>query len=167
MNAQSIPLAIDSASQVGAWRDFISRFPMQWFCTFTFTDSVHPERAGKLFRLFVRRLNRYLYGSHYERKGKQGIFWVLAWEYQKRGVLHFHALMGDVEDLNGRARRLDWMDRWHAFGPPAGFARIEEIENQSAVQSYVTKYVVKGGQIDLSMSLKSFAQQQLLSNPVR
>ena len=157
----------NSESTVQAWRQFLSRFPMQWFCTFTFTENVHPERAGKLFRLFIRRLNRHLYGSHCERRGIPGVFWVLASEYQRRGVLHFHALIGDVEDLNTRARRLDWMDRWHAFGPPAGFARIEAITSQDAVRSYTTKYVAKGGQIDLSASLRSFAQQQALSNPLQ
>jgi hypothetical protein len=140
---------------------------MQWFCTFTFQESVHPERAMKLFRLFIRRLNRALYGSHFERKGQQGVYWVLAWEYQKRGVLHFHALIGDVEDLNTRARRLDWMRQWEDFGSPAGFSRIEAIESQDAVRDYVTKYVAKGGQIDLSRSLKSFAQQQALSSPTQ
>lgn len=152
---------------VQAWRDFLARFPMQWFCTFTFTDSVHPERAGKLFRLLVRRLNRHLYGSHHERRGLQGVFWVLASEYQKRGVLHFHALIGDVTDLNARARRLDWMDRWLELGPPAGYARIEAIDSQDAVRAYTTKYVTKGGQIDLSASLRGFAQQQALSTPSR
>lgn len=158
---------LSSGALAQAWREFIAQFPMHWFCTFTFTDSVHPERAVKLFRLFIKRLNRALYGSHFERKGQAGVFWVLAWEYQKRGVLHFHALLGDVEDLNARARRLEWMDAWHGFGPPAGFARIEEIESQDAVRDYVTKYVTKGGQIDLSASLKSFAQQNSLSNPPR
>jgi len=150
-----------------AWREFIAPFPTQWFCTFTFTDEVHPERAVKLFRLFIRRLNRALYGSHWERKGQVGVFYVLAWEYQKRGVLHFHALVGDVEDLNARARRLDFMDMWEGFGPPAGFARIEAIDDQAAVRDYVTKYVTKGGQIDLSSSLKSCAQQQSLSIPIQ
>jgi len=140
---------------------------MQWFCTFTFTDSVHPERAAKLFRLFIRRLNRHLYGSHFERKHRQGVFWVLASEYQQRGVLHFHALIGDVEDLNARARRLEWMDRWLALGAPAGFARIEAIDTQDAVRDYVTKYVAKGGQIDLSSSLRSCGKQQPRSKPPR
>lgn len=160
-------IALTEDRLVTAWRDFLGRFPMQWFCTFTFREDVHPERAAKLFRLFIRRLNQALYGRHFERKGKVGVFWVLAWEYQKRGVLHFHALIGDVEDLNTRARRLDWMDIWEGFGAPAGFARIEAIDSQDAVRNYVTKYVVKGGQIDLSSSLKSFAQQQALSNPAR
>lgn len=149
------------------WREFIGRFPMQWFCTFTFTQAVHPERAMKLFQLFVRHLNRRLYGSHYERKGKAGVFWVLAWEYQKRGVLHFHALIGDVEDLNVRVRRLELMDVWFGFGPPAGIARIYAIESQEAVRSYVTKYVTKGGQIDVSRSLRCVAQQHALSIPAQ
>lgn len=161
----AVSLRTDSHAQ--AWREFIARFPMQWFCTFTFTEDVHPERAVKLFRLFIRRLNRSLYGSHFERKGQAGVFYVLGWEYQKRGVLHFHALLGDVEDLNARARRLDFMDVWQGFGAPAGFARIEAIESQDAVRDYVTKYVTKGGQIDLSGSLRSFAQQQALSTPPR
>ena len=164
---RSVPVVLNSDAILQAWRDFIARFPMQWFCTFTFTDSVHPERAFKLFRTLVRRVNRHLYGSHYERKGHPGIYWVLAWEYQRRGVLHFHALMGDVEDLNARLRRLDWMDQWMSLGKPAGFSRIEAIDSQDAVRKYVTKYVVKGGQIDLSSSLKSYAQQQPLSCPPR
>lgn len=48
------------------------------------------------------------------------------------------------------------MDRWSTL---AGFARIEEIKDRNAVDRYVTKYVVEGGQIDLSESLASFAQQ--------
>ena len=59
------------------------------------------------------------------------------------------------------------MDAWQGFGAPAGFARIEEIQSQHAANDYVTKYVVKGGQIDLSGSLRSFAQQRALSNPTR
>ncbi len=160
-------ICLNREAQAHAWREFIGRFPMQWFCTLTFTEDVHPERAAKLFRLFIRRLNKSLYGSHYERRGHAGVFWVLAWEYQKRGVLHFHALLGDVENLNARARRLHWMDTWHGFGAPAGYARIEEIQSQHAVNDYVTKYVTKGGQIDLSCSLRSFAQQRELSNLAR
>ena len=161
------PRLMHTEALAQAWRDFLAPFPMQWFCTLTFAEDVHPERAAKLFRLFIRRLNRQLYGSHFERRGRTGVFWVLAWEYQKRGVLHFHALIGDVEDLNCRAHRLEWMDNWEGFGEPAGYARIEAIASHDAVRDYLTKYVTKGGQIDLSPSLKSFAQQHALSSPVR
>jgi hypothetical protein len=50
--------------------------------------------------------------------------------------------MAGVQDL----RRLTWMDRWHEL---AGYARIEPIESTAAVARYVSKYVVKGGEIDL------------------
>lgn len=159
--------ALSKTSLTEAWRVLLSRYPLNWFCTFTFTEDVHPERAVKLFRLFIKRLNRDLYGSHFERRGIAGVYWVLAWEYQKRGVLHFHALIGAEQDLNTRARRFDYMKLWESFGPPAGFSRIEAIESQEAVQKYVTKYVAKDGQLDLSDSLRSFAQQQALSIPPR
>jgi hypothetical protein len=87
---------------------------------------------------------------------------VCAWEYQRRGVVHIHALLGDVGGLNVRARRLDWKDRWDTL---AGFAKVEAIRQQDSVQRYCTKYIAKGGRIDLSDSLKNFAQQQALSNP--
>jgi hypothetical protein len=146
-----------------SWVEFLSRYPMQWFCTLTFRNSVHPERAFKVFRLWVNEINRSLYGKRWVQRG-QGVYWFLAWEYQKRGVLHFHALVGDTENLNNRARRLAWMDRWFELG---GIARIEDIKNRAAIDRYVSKYVVKGGQIDSSDTLKSFAQQQSLSNPTR
>ena len=39
-----------------------------------------------------------------------------------------------------------WMDRWNEL---AGFARIEPIESPATVSRYVSKYVVKGGEIDM------------------
>ena len=82
-----------------------------------------------------------LYGHRWHKKG-EGIRWVRALEYQKRDVIHYHALMAGVQDL----RRLTWMDRWHEL---AGYARIEKIDTADAVVRYVSKYVVKGGEIDL------------------
>jgi hypothetical protein len=50
--------------------------------------------------------------------------------------------MAGVQDL----RRLTWMDRWHEL---AGYARIEPMDAADAVVQYVSKYVVKGGEIDM------------------
>jgi hypothetical protein len=49
-----------------------------------------------------------------------------ALEYQKRDVIHYHALLAGVQDL----RRLTWMDRWHEL---AGYGRIEPIESAVVV----------------------------------
>ena len=81
---------------------------------------------------------------------------MVAWERQKRDVLHLHALLGDIQDLNTSARRLSWMDYWLKL---AGFARIEPILDDVAVSRYVSKYVAKGGEIDVSPNLSSYAEQ--------
>ena len=67
-----------------------------------------------------------------------------ALELQRREVLHYHALLGGA-GLEEQ-RRLSWMDEWDEL---AGYARIEPPRGSSAVRRYVSKYVVKGGDIDL------------------
>ena len=124
-----------------AWIVLLSRWSWEWFCTFTFRDPIHPEAADKRFRLLISQANRTLYGPRWYTKN-QGIRWCRALEYQKREVIHYHALLSNIRDL----RRLFWMDRWHEL---AGYARIEQISSIQAVYRYVSKYVVKGGEIDL------------------
>jgi len=46
------------------------------------------------------------------------------------------------------------MDHWHALDELAGFARIVAVGNNEAVSNYVTKYVTKGGEVDLSGNLR-------------
>ena len=75
-------------------------------------------------------------------------------EPQRRGVIHFHALMAGVGDV----RRLGVMDEWDRI---AGFARIAEPEQHDAVAKYVSKYVVKGGEIDMGGPLVPVDDGQL------
>jgi len=125
-----------------AWAGFIARWgPWEWFATFTFEEYVHPERADKLFRLLVSQGNRTLYGPRWHRRD-QGITWVRGLEYQRRQVIHYHAILKGVRGL----RRMDWVDWWYER---AGIARIYPVRVQEAVLRYVSKYVVKGGEIDL------------------
>jgi hypothetical protein len=158
---KAYPHVTDRARLREAYIELLSRFPMQWFCTLTFRESVHPEQAFKLFRVWTNEINRQLYGRRWHKRG-DGIYWVLAWEYQQRGVLHFHALLGDVSDLNTKVWRLERMDRWDEL---AGIARVEDIQGHVAVERYVSKYVVKGGLLDFSRSLSAFARQPSLSIP--
>jgi hypothetical protein len=134
-----------------AWIELLQRYWMQWFVTMTFSIAVHPEAALKKWRVWVSKLNRELYGPRWYLKGHTQVLWVLAIERQKRGVLHFHALVGDARDLNHRTRRLRWKDEWESL---AGFARIEAIRSEDEVRGYITKYVTKGGEIELSPSLR-------------
>lgn len=144
-----------------AWTEFLSRWEWDWFLTLTFRDEVHPERADKLFRVFVSQINRELFGNRWYKHG-DGIRWVRALEMQRRGVIHYHALFGGagLSDV----RRLFWMDRWFEL---AGIARIEPPRDRGAVHSYVAKYVVKGGEIDIGGPLLEQAPATLFnSEPV-
>jgi hypothetical protein len=86
--------------------------------------------------------------SHPEQRGTArtykkgiGISWVRGLEHQRRGTIHYHALLSGV----GRLRRYTYERLWWEL---AGFARIERPRSCERVLHYVTKYVVKGGEID-------------------
>lgn len=143
------------------WVDLLNRWRFNWFCTLTFRDHTHPEAALKRFSVWISKINEELYGKRYYKRG-QSIYWVNAIEFQKRGVIHFHALLGAPENLNHKVRRLKFMDIWYDL---AGIARIEEIEDDEAVYKYVSKYVAKGGEIDVSPNIKEFVQQHNLDVP--
>ena len=137
-----------------AWIDLLSRYHWDLFGSLTFRDETHPESAHKRFRLFLSMLNRKLYGPRWWKHG-QGVSYCVAMERQQRGVLHFHVLLADPELTNllkGSWFKLD--GRWanelnEMWNQVAGFARIEPIKVCELVQRYVSKYVVKGGEIDL------------------
>ena len=132
-----------------AWVNLLGRWRWDWFATLTFRgDTVHPEAADKRFRIWISKINRSLYGPRWS-KQKKGIRWVRALELQRRGVIHFHALLGG--DGLSELRRLSWMDEWDKL---AGWARIEPPRSSEAVRAYCSKYVVKGGEIDLGGPLK-------------
>ncbi len=139
-----------------AWIEFLGRYAFEWFCTFTFVEVTHPESAYKRFLWFVNQLNCRLYGRNWRRNPYGGVYWVNALEYQRRGVVHFHSLLGAPGDLNAMARRYEWKRFWCEI---AGIARIERIDSAVNVTAYVSKYVVKGGELDLSRSLAAYVQQ--------
>lgn len=88
--------------------------------------------------------------------------WVRALELQRRGVIHYHALLGGagLDEL----RRLSWMDEWDRL---AGYARIERPENGAAVRAYCAKYVAKGGELDLWSRVARRPPRQLGAVPGR
>ncbi len=68
-------------------------------------------------------------------------------EWQKRGVLHYHALLSNVGDLRRQMAQQLWYKQHNSY------AKID-IAGGDAVINYVSKYVVKGGQIDVSPWLR-------------
>ena len=125
-----------------SWAELLGRWSWEWFCTLTFEAArVHPERADKCFRVWLAKVNAAAFGRHWRRRGK-GVLWARGIEFQRRGSAHFHVLVARV----GQVRRLSMMDEWSNL---AGWARIRPVQRQDLVRRYVTKYVAKGGEIDL------------------
>jgi hypothetical protein len=157
-NALSKSAPLSKGSIRNEWAIWLAKYNWQWFCTFTFKNPPHPESANKKFRLWINRLNRGLYGCRAQKKG-QSVYWVLALEYHKSGVIHFHALLSNEVDLNETCSRFEAMERWEKI---AGIARIYPIdEHLEKVTSYVSKYVLKGGEISFSDNLADFRATQL------
>jgi len=146
------------------WVSFIKeldrRIGFEWWVTLTFRGPVHTEAALKCLGRWEHKINRKVYGVRYTRRG-EGISSIVAIEYQKRGVLHFHALTGgtklpprrgplEADHLHVRDdgvrefRRLTAMDWWEDM---AGIARIYPYRRAGGAEEYVSKYVVKDGHI--------------------
>lgn len=165
-----------AVSDVGLLRDqwvcLLSRYRWDWFCTFTFRTQAHPETASKSFRFWVAKLNRSLYGRNWYKHPDRSVVWVRALEWQRRNVIHYHALLAspEVADLNQIARRSIWAKEWNALGRDdptkktsgtgPGFALIERARNEIAVNAYISKYVIKGGEIDVSPNLYAVQPEQ-------
>ena len=137
------------------WIHFLSGYQWDWFTSQTFRTPTHPEAADKAFRMWISQINRSMWGPRWFKKNKS-VYWVRALEWQKRNVLHFHALISHPEhDLNDIQKRLYWMDRWNDI---AGYARIEKPTSADAVTRYVTKYLVKDGDLELSPLMPHYRQ---------
>lgn len=142
------------------WTAFLLRFPMQWFATMTFRERIHPEAADKAWRLWNSKLNRTIYGNRWWQRPEQGVFWIRGMEWQRRSVVHYHALVGARFPMDQIAHRLSWMDEWYA--QTKSYARIYTIHSDELVRRYVSKYVTKQGEIDLSLTLNNWWQAMQL-----
>jgi len=135
-----------------AWMDFIKSFePFQWYGTLTFKEPRHPESCNKAFYRWIRNINQCLYGRRY-RENKKGVTWIKAIEYQKREVIHFHCLVGSPELY--KLKRLDFMKLWESDCMNTqeiinGYARIFKYDHNRGAINYCSKYVLKGGEVDL------------------
>jgi len=132
---------------VDGWVEFVSKFePYELYCTLTFIEDIHPEQAERRFKRFIRKINESLYGRRYREKRKS-IYYVRALELQRRGVIHFHCLLGGgVYKLH----RLRTMQLWESE-PGNGMARIEKYNLTLGARNYLSKYVSKGrgGELDI------------------
>lgn len=117
-----------------------------WFGHFTFKGLPHPEFADKTWKLYTHKLNREIFGCRYYKYPlEKGVTWARASEYQKRGSIHYHALMGRIsEDVD----RFKYMEEWLQLG---GICRIFPYDKMRGAEFYLSKsaYAWKHGEIDI------------------
>jgi hypothetical protein len=140
-------LLLPSRELEDAWVALLGRWRWEWFCTLTFRDHVHPEAAAKRFDAFAARINRALYGPRWH-KHQVGIQWVRALEYQRQGIIHFHAAIAGAASEQPST----WEQVWDGL---AGYARIGPIRNMTAALRYLTKYVRRGGELDFEPRMRA------------
>lgn len=150
---------VDTPDLEAAWIELLNRpaWEWSWWVTLTYKQQVKPEAAERDFKRWIRDLNTNRFGPRYGARGK-GLNWARTEEYQLRGVLHYHALVG----LTGHLDRWQAKSDWEKIGAPewfqnankewerqprTGYARIYEYDRTQGAISYVSKYVAKSGQI--------------------
>jgi hypothetical protein len=105
------------------------------FNTLTFRDPKYPDVAYSFWRRLVQILNVDAFGKNYVRRVGHSYFsYVLAMEYQKRDVVHFHFLAD-------RPLNFDLVHAW--WGKACGFAWLEKVNDKTAAAVYATKYILK------------------------
>jgi hypothetical protein len=113
--------------------------PWKTFLTLTFKNEVEVDQAMKKWYRLVRYLNEAVFGQNYGRiVGHSYFSYVLGSEYQKRGVLHYHALVD---------RPIDYVRVHGSWNKMAGYALITKVKDVGKSVRYVVKYVLKDGDV--------------------
>ena len=131
-----------------AWSSWLSKEKWDVFLTLTDPGLSHPEHMYKRWRYFENNVNRTLYGNHFKRRG-QGIETVVGLERQARGSVHAHGLIRLPDHDAKDPTQFSWK-HWQKFASDlGGWARLDIPRSNEDVVDYVTKYVVKDGDLIL------------------
>jgi hypothetical protein len=122
------------------WVEYLGRTDWTTFLTLTFREECIPEKANRLFRLLIRRLNEELLGKNYRNYVDHSYFsYCKGIEYQRRGIIHFHVLI----DRPVHYKLIH--DFWDSV---AGFAWTTVIKQDINAITYVSKYASKDGEVE-------------------
>jgi len=136
-------------NEFGAW---LSLPRWEWYTTHTFkAEYVSQKQADAAWYAWFNSVRQAAKARGYTPSvyGEHAPFYFRVVEYQDRGTLHFHSLIGNVGDI----RRLLFKDFWELNG----FARVEKYEPGKGANFYVGKYLTKveDGDIRFSHNLRT------------
>jgi len=133
------------------WIDYVVNFA-DWksMITLTFKYPISEIKAKAIWRALVVKLGVKYLGKNYRRRYGHSYFaYCIGMEYQARGVVHFHIVVDQW---------IDYKYLHEIWNEWAGFALIEKVKSQSGVSVYITKYVLKDGQVDIFRPKKKFIE---------
>jgi len=123
------------------WLDWLKQKDWKIFVTLTFKNEVFPDIARRKLKLLIRKLNECVFGLHYTKfVGHSYFSYIAGLEYQRRGVIHFHLLID--KPVNFHLMHEFWNEI-------AGFAHVQILRDLDGALDYVTKYVIKCGQMEV------------------
>lgn len=129
------------------WSEYIAGFAEWtsfWSLTFADRDRTHDvtrSEAEFLWCRLVQSLNTDLFGNHYTRiVGHSYFSYALAFEFQKRGTLHMHALVD---------QKTNWQLANSIWRQMAGIIKIKPVSEVQGAARYLAKYVSKGGDVKM------------------
>ena len=136
-----------------AYADWLKQYDdmWTWYAHFTFRlentkhGSIHPEKANKLFKHWLNKLNKEIFGTKYSKRPVDGVLVARSTEIGGiGGLLHYHALLGRIPD---KIKRMEWKEVWNGL---SGFARIYPYDRSLGGAAYLSKsaYAWKRGEID-------------------
>lgn len=133
------------------------------FVTLTFREDIERSKADKRFEKWLGSFNCELFGWRYRRKGL-GIRYAVAYEYQNRGTLHFHALLGaeGLKELNREHMAKLWKSNGQLDKKTGslvdrivnGHAVIDIYDPARGAIKYMTKHIFKDGVLDIFVPRK-------------
>lgn len=134
-----------------AWGDWIAAQSWDLFVTLTADHRTHPEAMLKRFRYLMNISSDHCYGKNWARRDK-GLQWLVGLERTKQGWPHAHAVVRfpgfDLATPDGKA--IFDLRYWQQVYSEDGFAWLSIPRSEKAVVQYVTKYVVKDGELEWS-----------------
>ena len=98
---------IGPCSRSAEFAAFLVRFPWTMIAHLTFQYDVSEERAKRYFDEWINQLNEITLGRrwHNRSKRKRLVYWLRSTELQRRGVTHFHAVVGNYTGSLAAAAR--------------------------------------------------------------
>lgn len=127
-----------------------------WYATLTFRDPVDPRFPGwtKIGWAAAHSALRKFNSALVSELGFVNPLWVACMELQKRGVPHWHMLVGAVGDES----RMKWVHWWYDH---FGIARVLPYQEKLGARYYLGKYLTKNlSDIRFSPGLQALSSRQ-------